>query len=287
MSKKFKAAVSSLIAAFAAQGAMSETSYTLEAEGREDLDVIEMTHSDIQHHMRIEALGEVDAKILLRDMFIENGVDLVLADKAAAKTHTFFYWLGNTEIDGSGVANGSAAALKVYESDEAYDAHKAGLCVIKMPDAGAPASEWLHLLQKDKMMNDPDYEEIKFPDNYPKIYDQMFYDYVRFHEQGHCFEADETQAEYMSIQQMSQKYGESHPQELAGFMTYVEDMRSNTSDGEYLGTDIAIREALKVAATGDIYDTPEKVRGAMVSGDTPSFKGYTARLYYKMNGEPG
>ncbi|MAS86910.1 MAG: hypothetical protein CMH30_02875 [Micavibrio sp.] len=243
--------------------ANAESFYSLEANGRDALKVVELTHSDIiEDKLKAEQEG-IETRVIIFERYQEIGVDDTYIENAVGSTDVFMYNFGGIDPHKeSNVTNGSASSTQVYGSDENYEAKEAAFCVLKMPDEGATAAEWTEYLSNGK---------VKLEEGYPDIYDQMFNDYVRFHEQAHCFEADETQADFMAIQHMNIDYGNSNPMELNGLLEKVKEIREATNEGKYKGSPNAIRASMQEIANGTAPTTHEAIRGNMVDGKISSY----------------
>ena len=246
------------------------STYYLDVSGLDyKLQVVEFTHSDIQHDKILaENNNDVDTRQLVAERLKNFDVADSVFERAVSTLDIMFYTFGGVKSTGSGFSNGDAQARNFYGSNENFDNRQPQLCALLMPDAGMTAAEWIGVTSKGS---------VRLEDGYPEIFDDMARSLVRFHEESHCFEADETQADLMALYHISAKYGDEHPTELTKFIEHLENARVATEGHfKYSGITQALRYGMQQISDNGMSLSDAEIRGAMLKGEVPSFNPDTA-----------
>lgn len=166
-------------------------------------------------------------RAMRREGISDETADMISGDISAVYANPKY----NFSMDRTSPINGfTPSALRFKEKNTHKD--EATLCLITAVEGGYTYKDWFNALTQRKV-----YSTVKFPAEY----DLFASEFAIYHEQAHCFGANEEQSDFIASLHLMRLYQEDYPETLKGFL-------QNRSAERYYGQKLSV--SYKYTQTG-------------------------------------
>jgi len=188
---------------------------TLEHKGGGSIQTYEFNQSDAKIAYKlsqIDVTNNTSLESLVFNDAVQKGFSESHTEMIADLVDDRFGSYSSFDPEETSFANGHSPAAGILNSDEPQKT-----CIIFTSETEVYKAQDMFAIFTGQYLK-PDVQ-------LPEIYNQFYEDYINLHEEAHCLEANEEEAEFIATLSLLNKYNDSHPTEIQSFLEHQASLR--------------------------------------------------------------